>query len=261
MTRIHVISDIHLEHNKSYIHQQPKCDLVIVAGDVHPAGAYSTGIKWLKKTFTVPIVYISGNHEYYTYPHDFNEVDDVIKVYINREAPGQIHYLQNDVHTFRDIRIIGCTLWTNWDLNGNPKESMSYARYGMNDYFHSCYTGRGNFLQPEDTLQEHNMSIEFLIEELSKPWKGKTIVLTHHCPHPKSIHPKYTDDKLNPAFTSDLSNIIEKMEPDYWIHGHTHSSFDYMIGKTRIICNPLGYTSRLGKPENPDFIEDLVINV
>jgi len=26
-----------------------------------------------------------------------------------------------------------------------------------------------------------------------------------------------------------------------WIHGHTHESFDYMVGDTRIVCNPRGY--------------------
>lgn len=261
MTNIHIISDLHLENNKGYVHKQPECDLVIVAGDVHPVGPYSKGIKWLNETFSVPVIYISGNHEYYTFPFDFNQVDDAIKVYISREGPNKIIYLQNDVYYFKNIRILGCTLWTNWDLNGNPAESMAYANRAMNDYYYSCYAEQGTFLTPENTLDEHNMSVEFLIEELSKPWRGKTIVVTHHCPHPNSIHPRYTDDKLNPAFTSDLSNIIDKLEPNYWIHGHTHSSFDYIRGKTRIICNPLGYTSRMGHMENPEYKKDLVINV
>jgi hypothetical protein len=26
-----------------------------------------------------------------------------------------------------------------------------------------------------------------------------------------------------------------------WTHGHTHETFDYMVGTTRIVCNPRGY--------------------
>ena len=260
MTKVHIISDLHLEFNW-YNHVQPECELVLIAGDLHPGGAYSKGIRWLKETFNVPVVYIAGNHEYYAYPTDFSSVDRAMDIYIQREMPNQITFLQNDVMTYKNIRIIGSTLWTNWDLYGTPEESMSIARRGMNDYFNCCYNGDGNFLKPEDTLEEHNKSVEFLIEELSKPWDGKTIVLTHHCPHPKSIHAKYQNDRLNPAFTSDLSFIIEKLEPDYWIHGHTHASFDYMIEKTRIICNPLGYVSKLGNMENPEFNPGLVIDV
>ena len=261
MTKIHIISDIHLESNRNYTHEQPECDLILMSGDLHPGGGYSTGIKWLAKTFNKPVVYIAGNHEYYTYPFTMNEVDDSIKIYIDREKTNKIHFLQNDVFSFNNLRIIGSTLWTNFDLCGTPKESMAYAERRMNDYFSSSYNTKGVFLTPEDTKNEHDMAIEFLVEELSKPFKGKTIVMTHHCPHPKSIHEKYSNDKLNPAFASDLSNIIEKMEPQYWIHGHTHSSFDYKIFNTRVICNPLGYGVDSDRSENPNFIKDLVIDV
>ena len=26
-----------------------------------------------------------------------------------------------------------------------------------------------------------------------------------------------------------------------WIHGHTHQGSDYLLGKTRVVCNPRGY--------------------
>jgi hypothetical protein len=26
-----------------------------------------------------------------------------------------------------------------------------------------------------------------------------------------------------------------------WTHGHTHDTFDYMIGSTKVVCNPRGY--------------------
>ena len=39
-----------------------------------------------------------------------------------------------------------------------------------------------------------------------------------------------------------------------WIHGHIHESFDYKIGKTRVVCNPRGYASiEENKGFRPDY--------
>ena len=42
------------------------------------------------------------------------------------------------------------------------------------------------------------------------------------------------------------------------MHGHTHSSFDYVVPgtSTRIACNPMGYDD-----ENPGFDSDMVVEV
>lgn len=37
-----------------------------------------------------------------------------------------------------------------------------------------------------------------------------------------------------------------------WTHGHTHDNYDYMIGTTRIVCNPRGYD---GHEEIADHFE------
>jgi hypothetical protein len=58
-----------------------------------------------------------------------------------------------------------------------------------------------------------------------------------------SVHPKYQHDTLmNGAYSSDLSEfILDNPQIRVWTHGHTHDPFDYMVGSTRIICNPRGY--------------------
>ena len=82
------------------------------------------------------------------------------------------------------------------------------------------------------------------------------MVVTHHAPHPGSLHPRYADDMLSAAFVSDLSSIIEAGQPALWVHGHVHTSFDYRVGATRVLCNPHGYGA-----ENPDFEPSLVVEV
>jgi hypothetical protein len=44
--------------------------------------------------------------------------------------------------------------------------------------------------------------------------------------------------------------------PELFVHGHTHCSFDYRVGQTRVLCNPHGYGD-----ENPDFNPSLIVEV
>jgi Icc-related predicted phosphoesterase len=39
---------------------------------------------------------------------------------------------------------------------------------------------------------------------------------------------------------SDLSGLVETYQPALSVHGHTHKSSDYRIGKTRVLRNPHG---------------------
>jgi hypothetical protein len=55
---------------------------------------------------------------------------------------------------------------------------------------------------------------------------------------------------MNGAYHSDLREfILDRPQIKLWTHGHTHHPFDYMIGETRIVCNPRGY-------ENDGYSED-----
>jgi len=35
--------------------------------------------------------------------------------------------------------------------------------------------------------------------------------------------------------------ILDRPGIKLWTHGHTHEDFDYMLGSTRVVCNPRGY--------------------
>ena len=67
------------------------------------------------------------------------------------------------------------------------------------------------------------------------------MVITHHAPHPLSIHPRYVRNPLNAGFVSDLTPLLQGA--DLWLHGHVHDSFDYQVGRCRIVANPAGYPS------------------
>jgi Icc-related predicted phosphoesterase len=74
--------------------------------------------------------------------------------------------------------------------------------------------------------------------------------------HWDSIEPRFRSDPLTGAFVSDLSELIETYQPTLWVHGHVHNSSDYLVGNTRIMCNPHGYGT-----ENPDFNAALVVEL
>jgi len=50
--------------------------------------------------------------------------------------------------------------------------------------------------------------------------------------------------------------------PVLWVHGHTHSSRDYVVGRCRVVCNPRGYAlAPRALPENAAFDPALVIEI
>jgi len=67
------------------------------------------------------------------------------------------------------------------------------------------------------------------------------IVVTDHAPSPRSVDRRFEKSLLDPAFVSNLDPLIEALGADLWVHGHTHTFFDYYVGLTRIVCNPRGY--------------------
>jgi len=81
--------------------------------------------------------------------------------------------------------------------------------------------------------------------------------------HPRSVHLRFADDPVTPAFCSDLSELVENSGAALWVHGHTHTSCDYMAGHTRVVCNPKGYgpRARNGVIENDEFKPELVIQI
>jgi Icc-related predicted phosphoesterase len=82
--------------------------------------------------------------------------------------------------------------------------------------------------------------------------------MTHHAPSRRSVSAAFSADPISAAYASDLEPLIERMQPQLWVHGHIHSSSDYLIGATRVICNPRGYVPM---QLNSDFDPALVIEL
>lgn len=149
--------------------------------------------------------------------------------------------------------IFGATLWTDFQLNNDLAYDMEQAKWAMNDFNLIRY--KNHILTPQDVVDLHQESIRCLriFSEINYPTK---VIVTHHLPSKLSIHPDYEESHINPAFASNLDELVEQSGAKLWIHGHTHESCDYMIGSTRVICNPRGYP-----PFNPNFNPNLVVEI
>lgn len=209
--KLGIFSDLHLEFDgrgQNYKHEHDPEIFYISAGDIHP---YPEVRKNFFGQFDGNVFWVDGNHDFYG--SDFGDTlsDSALKSTTLRDG----------------TKIAGATLWTDLD---HQYDWYIYTRTLVD-------SGYIDDLNKDVYNMAHRKHREFLFSS------GADIIVTHHCPSRFSIHPKYANEKSNVGFTTDLTDTILAMEnpPKLWIHGHTHESFDYMIGSTRIICHPRGY--------------------
>ena len=249
--RIHLISDLHMEFAK-FKYTPPDCDVVILSGDISPG---LPGVIWANETYKVPVVYCQGNHEFYG-KRSLNQQLAAMKA---RAAPN-VHVLQNETVVIDGVRFIGATLWTDFNLYGQAPMHEVMAGGIMNDY-RQIVTDLGTKLTPQHTLREHQQSRLYITTELAKPFEGKTVVVTHHAPSEKSIAPRFAMHPATPAYASNLEQIMLDYKPVLWTHGHMHNNFDYMVGDTRVVCNPRGYQGPDSHEDNFEFDPQMIIEI
>lgn len=231
MTRAWILSDLHIDHGTVPPPIPADADIAIVAGDV-------CSDDWLLDVSQyIPVLFVLGNHEFY----GSSITDRLNNIFHLTEGNRNLVVLENATQYREDTTVSGATLWT--DYNGGDAVAMSVARNGMNDHLHI------DSFDPEDARDLHLESLDYL--QRSKA----DVIVTHHAPHSGSIHSRYDGQLLNYAF---FSHALEKFDnpPKLWVHGHTHDSFDYMVGDTRVICNPHGYPG-----ENPAFDPALLVEI
>jgi hypothetical protein len=250
--KIRIFSDLHLEHS-DWQPPAATADVVVLAGDIDVG---TRGLTWARRHFPhMPVVYVPGNHEHYN-----GHLQRVLAA-LRREALATgIHLLEKDEVTIEGVRFLGATLWTDFALHGDDPETvlraMAHADACMNDFHIVSHGPHGRF-QPRHAREIHLDVVSWLRERLAQAHPGPTVVVTHHLPHRRSIHPRFAHDRLTAAFASDLDALV-RPPVTLWVHGHTHDSMDYVVHGTRVLCNPRGYIP--GEP-NPVFDPVSVVEV
>lgn len=253
--KFRLMSDLHLEFEDRTIdftpvpQQDDKTTVLILAGDIALGIDAVAFIQKMCKRF-YKVVYCLGNHEFY-----YNEYNSTRAKWNDRpEMPGNFILLDDHVvevedplHSKNKVRLVGGTLWT--DFNNNDFFAKQLAQMNMNDY--NCakvkeQNAEGTYykrkLHPNDTVSAHMQTLFLIKETVRTPFEGPTIVVTHHLPHPLCVAQEFRANSLNPAYMTNLDEVIEANEIAVWVHGHTHTNVDVEVHNTRILCNPRGYT-------------------
>jgi Icc-related predicted phosphoesterase len=219
------------------------------------------------------VIYVAGNHEHYN--GDYAETFTILRNFLGHIK--NLHILDKESVTIDGVTFVGGTLWT--DMNAQDPVTLAHIRGAMNDFriiqnssemvsyktLVNAYDGDGNVkiaengqpiqkaefhkrparFTPEDTVQDHKKMLQYI--QVTTAMLGenpnKYVVVGHHAPSKASTHPRYKNEVImNGAYSSRLDDfILNNPQIKLWTHGHTHEEFDYMIGSTRVVCNPRGY--------------------
>ncbi|WP_025596099.1 metallophosphoesterase [Agrobacterium tumefaciens] len=254
--RAWIISDIHASA-LDWFHPRPldipQADICICAGDFADGIERSVDFLHAEIAPHMPVVATLGNHDFYG-----SSIDRALG-YARKWTEGtNVHILENDLFLKKDLRIIGATLWSDYEISAHSdgwlpvRERRELATREcsriMRDFYEIFRSGErtdgeGGLVSANELISRHKDSRAFIEKELAQEFSGTTIVLTHHAPSPRSLDPRFEGNISNAAFASDLTSTIISGNPDFWIHGHIHSASDFIEGETSVICNPRGYRS------------------
>jgi predicted phosphodiesterase len=251
--KLNILSDLHLSQGALALPDNA-ADVVVLAGDIaRPVEA----LEWAT-ALRKPVLYVPGNHEFYG-----GSINGTLAS-LRRLCEGtNVRLLDDDVVELGGVRFIGSTLWTDFMLLGDAlcERAMQEGQRFMRDFSRIRLSEqRQAAFTPADSMARFALHRRFLAAALAMPFAGPTVVITHHAPSPRSIHPRFRDSLLNACFVSRLDHLMSGERARLWVHGHTHDSFDYTVDGTRVVCNPRGY-ARNGVNENARFDPDLLIDV
>lgn len=223
------------------------------------------------------VIYIMGNHEHYH--GDFATSGNKLKSMLESNMLSNVYLLDKECKKIDDVTFIGGTLWT--DMNREDEMTLLHIRGMMNDFRCVKNSNRmvnrkvplykkdenGQYIMqkigeinslvedgykfkeevstfsPEDAVVDHKKMLGYIQSVIEGKFDQKFVVVGHHAPSRSSTHPRYANEELmNGGYSSSLDEyIMEHPQIKLWTHGHTHEDFDYMVGSTRVVCNPRGY--------------------
>jgi predicted phosphodiesterase len=249
--RLHVLSDLHLEH-APFTPPPVEADVVVLGGDTAPGTA---GVEWAQRQFDGrPVVYVAGNHEFYG-----NDLPGLTGRMRSAAVGSGVHVLENDEVVIDGVRFLGCSLWSDFDFAGpeNRTSSMRVAERIVNDYKEIRSSEPDRPLRAQDTRDLHLTSRAWLEERLATPHPGPTVVITHHAPLIRERPDNRVLAAIGGAFASDLSGLMDGGLVDLWVFGHIHRAVDTTVNGTRVLSNQRGY------PHEPvdGFDPELVVEV
>ena len=257
---IQLLSDLHLETHPHFVPEfAPGADVLILAGDI---GSYQEGSMLVTQgdqdfglarfspradlaAWPVPVFFVPGNHEYDGMP--FEEAHARLQETCERL---QITWLHRRVKVMNGVRLIGCTLWSDFEAlvpHQGPLTQQLKAREKAERAADFYLRKTGTTLDGKPFLSDAvraqaQADQAWLTQALSEPFEGVTVVVTHFAPSLKSADPRYGLTPGTAGFCNALDHLLPKA--NLWLHGHLHCAHDYVHAGCRVVANPLGYARK-----------------
>ena len=257
---IQLLSDLHLETHPHFVPEfAPGADVLILAGDI---GSYQEGSMLVTQddhnfglarfspradlaAWPVPVFFVPGNHEYDGMP--FEEAHTRLQETCERL---QITWLHRRVKVMNGVRLIGCTLWSDFEAlvpHQGPLTQQLKAREKAERAADFYLRKTGTTLDGKPFLSDAvraqaQADQAWLTQALSEPFEGVTVVVTHFAPSLKSADPRYGLTPGTAGFCNALDHLLPKA--NLWLHGHLHCAHDYVHAGCRVVANPLGYARK-----------------
>jgi len=220
--KLGIVSDLHLEFRDANFFydisdklHESEADVIILAGDIHRQKIMRD---LFLESIQKPYFFVHGNHDYY----------------------NKFAFVEDDFHEeiFDGVKIAGACLWTHF---GDDPIVEIHAREEINDFR----------VIPNFTTFKCK---EIFSQQFKKLMQSDAdIIVTHFPPTYATENPLYKNSPLNPYFMNNLDDHV--YDKKLWIHGHTHTRREAMVGNCRVITNQLGYPGEIKEPYEIKIVE------
>lgn len=191
MSDLHV--EFHADHGAALIGEVVSgltpADVLVVAGDLADSAHLPAALDLLAQS-PAPIVYVTGNHEFY----GADRATVTAQIHAAAGQHPHLHWLDHAAIELGGVRFLGTPLWF--------REHPGAPKWAMNDFTQiRRYTTW--------VYEENRRATEFLREHL----RAGDVVVTHHLPHQRSVARQYARSALNPFFLCDQSSLVRARQP------------------------------------------------
>jgi len=218
-----------------YIDKVENVDVLILAGDI--AEVETDNLNSILEeglNFAKHVIYVPGNHDFY-----YTEINAIHKMKKSNHNPN-IHILYNDTVRILGKNFFGGTMWG--EISPQNEELI---RISIKDFALIDGLSPATFRYEANIFQHSFLSA---VDDID-------VAISHFSPCFKSIPDIYKGSPINDYYVHEMSRHFTM---PLWVHGHTHTSFDYTVDQTRVVCNPFGY---MGTEVNREFKRSLTINL
>lgn len=273
--RIDHISDLHLDFWVNELNfQNPKAEkklqnfikmikpnvgkVLILSGD---QGHYFQQDKMLLlelKKYYENILIVSGNHDRYLVSanqqkkYRYDSENRILEMKRFCKETDGLYFMDGDVIVIDGFRIGGIGMWHDWSY-GN---TLGHTDSDLEDIWKDTMNDSNLIFQ--NGKENHNISYGYGIKkkivnfkpfDLYKKYREKLdkmepchLIFSHYGPIiPTDMSKDYRESDATTFYYFDGKKDIDRLQPQFWIHGHTHKNYESVINNTKIITNPLGY--------------------